>query len=295
MKPLFFLLAIGSVAAAQELDCDVTVNMEKLPSATRSYLNNFEAEIERYLNNTRFTDEDLSGERIKCSMNIFFESSLGDNRYTARVFVGSLRPVYVRDEKTSKTTPILRILDERWEFLYVPSQPIVHDEFRFDPLADFLDFYAYLIIGCDVETYTELSGTRIFQKALNIANQGAGSTFSKDWQPGQTYSRFSIVDELMNNRYQSFRTAFFSYHFDGIDLLGSETKKGLDNMLTAIETISELRRTQNPRSVLVRTFFETKYQEIAEVFLQYPDRLVYNRLSAADPAHQGTYSEFARR
>ncbi len=295
MKLLFFFILCSTVGAAQELDCDVTVNMEKLPSAARNNLISFEADVKRYLNNTQFTFEDLSGERIKCTVNIFFETVSGENRYSARAFVGSLRPVYVGNDKSTKTTPIIRVLDERWDFTYLPYQSMVHDDFRFDPLTDFLDFYAYLIIGFDLETYAELSGTRVLQKALNIANQAGSSAFSRDWQPSQTYSRSSIADELMNNRYQPFRLAFFSFHFDGIDLLATEQQKGLENMLTAIETISDLRIKQDPRSVLVRTFFEAKYQEIAEVFLRYPDRSVYNRLSIADPAHQGTYLQFSRR
>lgn len=295
MKLLFFFILCSTVGAAQELDCDVTVNMEKLPSSARNNLISFEADVKRYLNNTQFTFEDLSGERIKCTLSIFFETVSGENRYAARAFVGSLRPVYVGNDKSTKTTPILRVLDERWEFTYIPNQPMVHDDFRFDPLTDFFDFYAYLIIAFDLETYTERSGARVFQKALNIAHQAASSAFSKDWQPSQTYSRFSIADELMNNRYQPFRLAFLSFHFDGVDLLATDEQKGLENMLTAIETISDLRRKQDPRSVLVRTFFEAKYQEIAEVFLRYPDRSVYNRLSAADPAHQGTYSDFSKR
>lgn len=292
---LFLLLALFSRSIAQELQADVTVNVEKLSSSVRDYLAGFEADVERYLNNTRFTDEDLSGERIQCSFNIFFETVSGDNRYTARVFVGSLRPIYIGNERSTRSTPILRIMDERWEFTYVPNQVMLFDEFRFDPLTDFLDFYAYLIIGFDLETYTELSGSRCFQKALNIANQANSTAFSRDWQPSQTYSKFSLADEINNNKYQPFRLAFFSYHFDGVDLLATETTKGLDNILASIETISELRRKQDPRSVLIRAFFEAKYLEIAEIFQQYPDRSVYTRLIAADPSHQSTYQEYSAR
>jgi hypothetical protein len=279
---------------SQELECDVTVNLEKLPSAARDYLVDVKSDIERYMNSTRFTDEDLSGERIRVSMNIFFESMTGENRYLARVFVGSVRPVYVGDNKSGRTTPVVRVLDERWEFGYVPNQPMVHDPFRFDPLTSFLDFYAFLVIGFDLETYLELSGSRSFQKAFNIANQAA-SAGSRDWQQSQTYSRFNIIDEIMNNKFQPFRLAFFSYHFEGTDLLGTQNMVGLNNMLAAIEAISDLRQKQDPRSVLIRAFFEAKYQEIAEMFLQYPDRTVYNRLSAADPAHQSTYQEYSTR
>jgi hypothetical protein len=96
-------------------------------------------------------------------------------------------------------------------------------------------------------------------------------------------------------KFQQFREAFNAYHFDGLDLLTTDTKKGLDNMLKAIESIADMRQKQNPRSISVRTFFDSKYLEIAESFLQWPDRSVYDRLIVADPGHQGTYDTYRRR
>ncbi len=285
-----------SPVLSQELNCDVTINIEQIPSASRDYLRDFEQLVEEYLNSYRWTNEDLGGERIQCTMNIFFLNAGSENRYTAQVFVGSTRPEYQGEERTERETIILRLLDERWEFEFSPNRPLYHDDFQFDPLADFLDFYAYLIIGFDLETYMELSGSPYFQKALNICNQAAGTPFSQDWQAQSVnYSRFSMVDELTNLMYQPFRVAFHKYHFDGIDLLATDPVKGLNAMLAAVQGIADVRQKQNPRSLLVKVFFDTKYQEIAESFLRYPDRAVYRRLSEADPNHQTTYQEYSLR
>lgn len=281
---------------SQELNCDVTINVEQIPSAARDYLRDFERVVEDYLNTHRWTTEEFDGEKIDCSMNIFFLNASSDNRYTAQVFIGSSRPVYHGNDKTNRETIILRILDERWEFDFAPNRPIYHDDFQFDPLADFLDFYAYIIIGFDLDTYVELSGGPYFQKALNIVNQAASHPLGRDWQTQSVnYSRFSFIDELTNLGYEPFRLAFHKYHFGGMDLLSTDPLKGFAAMIDAIEAVAEVRQRQNPRSVLVRTFFDTKFQEIAETFLQHPDRSVYGRLSAADPNHQNTYQEYSRR
>jgi len=293
---LFCIVFLGSTSAlSQELHCDVTINIEQIPSASRDYLRDFEQRVEEYLNTYRWTNEDLGGERIECTMNIFFLTA-GDDRYSAQAFIGSARPVYHGEDKTERETIILRLLDERWEFDFSPNKPLYHDDFQFDPLADFLDFYAYLIIGFDLETYTEFSGAPYFQKALNICNQAAGTSVSQDWQAQSVnYSRFSMADELTNLMYQPLRNAFHKYHFDGMDLLSTDPVKGLNAMLSAIQAIADVRQKQNPRSLLVKVFFDTKYQEIAEAFLRYPDRSVYRRLSEADPNHQTTYQEFSLR
>jgi len=298
VSALVAALVLGGTArlTAQELQCDVTIDVDKLPSSARDNLRDFEASVEQYMNTYIWTDEDMGGEKIPCAIQIQFISSTSDYRFSAQAFVGSRRPVYVGNDVSERETIILRLLDERWEFEYTPNRPLYHDEFQFDPIADFLDYYAYLIIGFDFETYTEFSGMPLFQKALNICNQASSSGFSKGWgQQSGVFSRFGFVDELMDLKNQSFRTAFFQYHFDGIDLLATEPVKGLNAMLEAIQTIAQIREKQNPRSILVKTFFDTKYMEIAELFLRYPDRSVYSKLATADPSHTLTYQEYSLR
>ncbi len=277
---------------SQELDCKVTINIESIQSSQRDYLRNFTSDIERYLNNTRFTIEDLNGEKISCNMEIFFKSGTSDNRYQVQIVIASQRPVYIKDEISNRTTPVLRIADNNWEFTYMPNQPMHHDEMIFEPLTGFLDFYAYLIIGYDLETYIPMSGNLCFQKALNIVRLAANSSASADWkQSSASYSKFGISDELTNMKYDSFRSALNNYHYDGIDLLATEQKKAQDNILNALESINDVQNRQNRTSIIVKQFFDAKFREIAEVFQTYPDRSVYDRLSNYDEEHRSTYQE----
>ena len=284
------ILLLNCGLLAQELNCEITVNTDNISSALRDNLRTFEADIRKYLNNNRYTDEDLGGEKIDCSMTVFFLTGSADYRYAAQVIVVSQRPVYNGNDKSGKNTQVMRILDEKWEFTYIPNQPMNKDDYRFDPLTSFLDFYAYLIISFDLETYTVLSGARYLQKALNLCNAASASAYTSGWQSATSgsYSRFTIVDELTNMKYQQFREAFYSYHFDGLDLLSTEPKKGMDNILKAIESIADLRQKQNPRSILVRTFFDSKYLEIADVFLTWPDRGIYDRLNVRSGLEGGS-------
>jgi hypothetical protein len=281
---------------AQELNCDVTIDVEKIPSAQRDNLRGFEEQLEQYLNGYRWTNEDFGDEKIQCALTVNFQSATSDYRYSAQVFVGIRRPMYVGNDLSGRETLILRILDERWDFIYSPNRPIYHDEFQFDAIADFLDFYAYIIIGFDLDTYVELSGAPYFQKAVNLCSQAMTSAFSSGWtaQSG-SYTRFGFADEVANVRYENFRLAFHKYHFDGVDLLATEPLNGLNNMVSAIESIGELRQRVDPRSLLVRTFFDTKYAEIAESFLRFPDRAVFARIATADPVHSSTYQEYSLR
>lgn len=296
MKPMFTLFAsvlfcIPIALLGQELDCKVTINTESIASAQRDYLRNFATDVEKYLNETKFTNEDLSGEKIQCSVDIFFKTVSGNNSYLAQVFIGSQRPIYNGNEKTNRVTAVLRIMDASWQFMYTPNQRMIHDDFSFDPFTDFLDFYAYLIIGFDLETYEPMSGSQCFKKALNTVQLAQNSAQGTDWQPSSSaYNRFGIVDELNNIKFAVFRTAFNNYHFDGIDLLAADHLKALNNMLKAIESINDIRHS-NPTSVLIKQFFDAKNEEIAESFQSFPDRGVYDILSTCDEEHRRTYQE----
>ncbi|MBN1397813.1 MAG: DUF4835 family protein [Bacteroidetes bacterium] len=298
MKRIFFLaLALISILPAslfsQELNCKVAVNnIESIQSPQRDYLRNFANDVERYMNSTRFTNEDLDGEKIDCNIEITIISGSSSNRYKAKTFIASQRPVYIGDDLSDRTTPILRINDDSWDFTYMPNQRMNHDEMIFDPLTGFLDFYAYLIIGYDLETYLPMSGNNCFQKAINVVRIAANSSESNDWkQSSASYSKFGISDELNNMKYDSFRSSFNNYHFDGIDLLTSEQIKAQDNILNALESINEIQVRQGRGSVVIKQFFDAKSREIAEVFRNYPDRGIYDKLSTFDEEHRRIYQE----
>jgi hypothetical protein len=292
LSVILLFLSTASVIP-QELNCKVSINTESIQSAQRDYLRNFASDIERYMNNTRFTNEDLDGERIQCNLDIVLTTASSDNRFTAQVVVASQRPIYIGDDISDRSTPVLRVLDNNWQFNYMPNQRMNHDEMVFDPLTSFLDFYAYLAIGLDLETYVPMSGSACFQKANKIVQLASSSSYAKDWQQtSASYSKFGIIDELTNMKYNSFRTSFNNYYYDGVDLFTTQKQTALANMLKAIESINELRQRYNPTSVIVKQFFDAKFREIAESFYNYSDRNVYEALSNYDQEHRSTYQEW---
>jgi hypothetical protein len=298
LRPVFFVLALAiGHTNAQELRCDVTVNTEALPSSVRDLLRDFEQDVERYVNGTRYSDEDFMGDQIACTFEIFLKSSPAENRYLAQVFIGSQRTVYANNEPSARTTSVLRIMDEKWEFIYVPGQRMRYDEFSSDPLTDFLDFYAYLIIGMDLESYETGSGNPSFRKALNICNAASSLQIGAgEYQfVAGAYSRFGMAEELTNPRYAPIREAMNMYHMDGLDELATNELSGLEAMLKAISTIDRVRQVQNPTSVLVKQFFNAKNREIADAFQNYPDPSVYTRLGEYDPEHLTVYRDRAPR
>jgi hypothetical protein len=279
--------ALASAAVAQMVDCSITVNYESVATTHKELLNTFASDINEYVNRHNWGGGNAE-ERISCTMNIFISSAIGDNRYSAQVFIGSQRPIFDSEQSTA----VVRLFDETWEFTYIKNRPIDHNVYSFSDLASFLDFYMFLVMGYDFDTYELLGGTPFFQKAADIASLGRSSG-QRGWQATTgTYSRVQLVEELLNPKFEPLRAASWRYHFAGLDSLSAGRSSAYENVLGALKTIGELRTRIDPRNLSVRVFFEAKYLEVASLFQDYPDREVYVTLTRIDPAHQKTYEEY---
>jgi hypothetical protein len=280
-------LLCSTGAPAQEVDCTVQVNYDAVPTTNRDLLVNLESDIRGYVNNYNWGVGE-PGEKVKCTLNIFVQSVTGENKYNAQVFVGSMRPRYNSDQSSA----VARIFDEAWEFTYIKDRPLNKNPNIFSDLASFLDFYMFLIMGYDFDTYDRLGGTPLFQKAADIARLGRSSG-SKSWQTSTTsYSRAQLIDELLNPKFEPVRIASWQYHFNGLDSLSVSPGRGFANMIGALEMIDRARRSVDPRNLVIRCWFDAKYLELAQVFQEYPDPSIYQRLDQIDPGNQKTYDQY---
>ena len=175
MKKLILIICfLPTIPIAQELNCRVDVNYENLPIENRELLFDFANVVEKYMNSTRFTKEDRDDSKIDCSLNIFFTSSKGKVNYSAQVVIVSHRAM----DKSRRNSPILVINDDKWSFVYEEKQALYSGQNTYESITSFLEFYALLIIGFDMDTWEEFGGTTYFRRAQDIANLGAKSKYS---------------------------------------------------------------------------------------------------------------------
>ncbi|HEX2865620.1 MAG TPA: DUF4835 family protein [Ignavibacteriales bacterium] len=291
MKYLLLLLLLPACLFAQELDAIVKVNTEKLPTINKDLLSSFAQEIQDYLNNNRFTGDAWEGDRIKCSFNIFFDNATDETHYSAQVSVTSLRPIY----KSNKSSLMLNVLDNQWNFVYERGQSMYFNQSVFDPLTSFLNFYAYLIIGLDADSYNMLGGSQLFSQAYNIALLGANSKQPAGWEKSTSpYNRRGLIEDLLNEKYRTFREDYFNYHYNGLDIYNlspQDKQKAQENIAKLIRDLDVLRQKQDIRGILMKVFFDTKSAEIVNYMKDYPDKTIFATLKRIDPAHISKYDE----
>jgi hypothetical protein len=286
MKKLFVLiLLLPVIYSAQELDAKVTINNEKLLAVYKDKLANFAMDLENYLNSTRFTGQNWEFDRIRCTFNIFFSAAANENSYSAQVSITSLRPV----EGSTSPSLMLNVVDNNWEFIYEPGQSMYFIQ-DYDALTDFLDFYAFVIIGFNEDSYAELGGAEYFNQAYNIAILGASTPGSSGWdKASSSYNRRGLIDDILNEKYRTFREDYFDYHYNGLDIFTSKRDESQKNIIKLIKNLEALKTKVDIYGTLIKTFFDAKSGEIVTYLKDYPDKSIFKSLKKVDPPHTAKY------
>ncbi|MHC1737499.1 MAG: DUF4835 family protein [Ignavibacteriaceae bacterium] len=284
---LLFIFAVLSSTRGQELDATVKVSLEKLPEMNREFLVNFEQLVSDYLNQTRFSGSDWAPPKIKCTFNIYFQSASDEMNYTAQILVGSEREINKRDKKSR----MLTILDNSWSFIYERNQPVVYNPMQFNSLASMLDYYAYVIIGMEMDSWLKLGGTPFFSKAFDIVNLAASSRYSSGWERGGgSFNRRDLVEDILAEKYRPMREGVYDLYYYGLDVQFKDVTRGKNKLADFVMMMDGLRGKIDARSVFVKSFFDAKYGEILDNLKDHPkwSELV-KILRVVDPPHAGKY------
>ncbi len=289
---LFSIFFLSFQAYSQEIEPLVDVNMERLDFEQRRYVTNLKYDLENYLKTERFTGNDWEGPRIPVEMSIYFtgySGTSGKNMYSAQLIITSKRNIPGTEGGTSIA---LKFLEKNWVFEYSTGAALSFNPTRFNDFTSLIDYYMFIIIGYDMDTYGELEGSPMYEKARQIVQ--LGSSLGKDgfevrYTPGEL-THYSLINEITDPRYEDFRRLIFSYFVDGIDVLPYDKAQGMKNLENTIAEMAEFKSKKlSGPSVFLQIFFEAKAQELAQIFKSYPNRQVLSNLIYLDPTNTMLY------
>ncbi len=275
-------------ARAQEIDASVSVNTDKLSTSAQNELAGFGDELERYLNTTQFTTSEWEGPKVKMNFNVIFTGESPDGVYSAQLVVGSQRDIYESEDKS----PMMKLLDDSWSFRYARNQPFYQETASYDELTGLVDFYVYVALGLDLDSYDFQGGAPMYDRARQIANRATIRNDIPGWSTdvqGGKYSRYGLITELTNLRYLPIRRFIYDYHYNGLDLLSKDRAAALDSMSTYVgHLVVAIDHLVEP-STLVRMLAEAKNVEFATEFRGYDDPQIWRALMYIDPGHASKY------
>nr|WP_298660609.1 DUF4835 family protein [uncultured Flavobacterium sp.] len=264
MKFRLFLICLFLVciSQAQELRCTATLNYDKVTNVNPQIFKTLEKQISYFLNNTKFTEKEFkNNERINCAF-FFIINSFDSNNFNATLQVNSSRPVY----NATYTTPVLNLNDKDVQFKYVEFENFIYDQNAFTSnLVSILSFYAHVIIGADADTFASKGGTEAYEKALTVSNMAQSSGYAGWVQTGKNPTRYNLISDLMSPTFDPYRETMYAYHIKGLDIMAGNVKAGKLGISSAIDTLLQLHKVR-PNSLLARTFFDAKTDEIVTIF-----------------------------
>lgn len=291
MKHLFtlFLMGFSSAVFSQELNCRVIVNAQQIQTTERAIFTEMETEFASFLNTRKWTnDEFTQDEVINCNIVITLTDMPRIGVFNASVQVLSSRPVY----GTSYETVVMNFADRDWDFEYVQSQPLNFNENTFlNNLTSMLAYYAYMIIGYDYDTFSELGGEPYYNLAFQIVNNAQQSNFSGWQQFNSVRNRYWLIENIQNPQLEPVRKAMYLFHRQGLDIMAENKEEAEKNILKALSDIQRANRAR-PRSILTISFMDAKANEIQQIFSESSlatRRQAYNLLNNIDPARSDEY------
>lgn len=264
---LLLMMLVPGTVQAQELKANITLNTEKIQGTNTEVFDVLKSSLDEFINNTSWTEYEYEEhERIACNFSFVVESYAEDGSFECTLMVQSLRPIY----GSSYSTPVFKYQDNDVKFKYMAYDRLEYKEDNLDNnLTAIIAFYAYLIIGLDMDTMGELGGTEFLNKAQNIAS-GAQSLGGTGWQSStSTRNRFTIIDDYMNTALISVRQMMYSYHRKGFDIMFREADKGRAEIAASLEMLQSGYQ-ERPLSYFPKLFTEYKQEELINIFSQGP-------------------------
>lgn len=285
------LLAIG--LEAQELNCTVTINSDKIEGSNKSVFETLRQTITEYMNNNRWTNMTFAeSEKIECSMMIIV-NSVSDNLYNCEMQLQSKRPVY----NTTYTTPLLNFKDNNFIFTYQEYDRIEYQQNTFTTnLTAMLAYYVYLIIGHDCDSYQRLGGTPYFQACEDIVSacQSASldATELKGWKAfDSNRNRYALINNLMDEAFKKYREYYYTYHRLGLDMMTANVANARATIAEGLPVLRDANRAR-PATYIINTFLDAKADELTNIFSKATDKekkAAYEILMDIDPTRQATY------
>ncbi len=282
------LFCVPSPSAAQEFDCAVSVNYSTLTGSDFGFLDDLELNIEEYLNDRSWTEDTFrEDERIDCTMELTVLESVTLTTFNARLVVAIRRPIY----NTMQHSTVVQFSDESWQFQYAQGQPLVFNIEQYDPLASVIDFYAYMMLGYDYDTFSEFGGAPHFETARRVAERAQSSSHPGWAALGNTLNpgRTELIGQVLDPRMRPLRKAYFDYHFGGLDRFLANPDAARNAMLQVLADLDALYEDISRQHVL-DLFFLAKYTELAAVFEGWQEsNQAYDYLTLLDPSHTSVY------
>lgn len=263
MLALVAFVATG--ARAQELQAKININHSKVGVTDKSVFENLQQTLEQFVNERQWTELQFEkNERIACVFNITV------NKYdkTANLFectatIQANRPVW----GAQYTSTLYNNKDADFNFEFAQFDQLnYNDETVDNQLTALMAYYAYLIIGLNLDSFSPMGGTDILQRCMNLVNNAQNLNFT-GWKAFEnSRNRFALINDYLDEGMKPFRQLQYDYYRKGLDEMATNVERGRTNITTALQETLKKAHDDKPLSLLPQIWTDYKRDELANIY-----------------------------
>ena len=251
-------------SSAQELNVKINFNTQQIQQTDKSVFENLEQTLTQSMNERQWTElQYQQNERINCSFNITVNKYVQEtNMFECSALIQANRPVY----NSAYTTTIYNNKDADFNFIFIQFDQLQFIEENIDnQLMALMGYYAYLIIGLDLDTFSPLGGTEVLQRCMNLTNNAQHLEFS-GWKAFEnSRNRFAIINDYLYEAMKPFRQLQYDYYRKGLDEMSTNAERGRNNITEALQLLKQAHDAK-PLSLLPQIWTDYKRDELANIY-----------------------------
>jgi hypothetical protein len=246
------------------LQVKISINSSQVEGSDKSVFENLQQTLEQWMNDKQWTELQFQkNERISCSFNITVNKyDKGNNRFECTAMIQANRPVY----NSAYTSTLYNNKDGEFNFDFAQFDQLNFNEEMIDnQLTELMAYYAYLIIGLDLDSFGPLAGTEVLQRCMNLTNnaQDLGFTGWKAFEDSR--NRFALINDYLDEAMKPFRQMQYDYYRKGLDEMANNAERGRTNVSEALELLKQAHQDK-PLSLLPQIWTDYKRDELANIY-----------------------------
>ncbi len=261
---LLLLTTVASTVRAQELLAKITINHSQIQGTDASVFDNLQQTLEQFVNDRQWTALQFQkNERINCNFNITVTKyDPSTNLFTCNALIQANRPVY----NSAYTTTLYNNKDNDFNFEFAQFDQLNFDDEQIDnQLVALFAYYAYLIIGLDLDSFAPMGGEEVLQRCLYLTNNAQNLNFT-GWKAfDNDRNRFAIINDYLDGSMRPFRQLQYDYYRQGLDEMANNAERGRTNITTALENLKKAHEDK-PLSMLPQIWTDYKRDELANIY-----------------------------
>ena len=267
-KTMIIIIAVtlaSTIAEAQELNATIKINHNQIQGTDASVFENLEQTLTQFMNDKQWTNLQFQrNERIDCSFNITVTKyDIVSNTFNCKAIIQANRPVY----NAAYSTTFYKNTDNDFNFDFAQFDQLEFNEELVDnQLSALLAYYAFLIIGMDLDTFAPNGGEDVLQRCMNLANNAQNLNFT-GWKAfDDDKNRYAFINDYLDASMAPFRKLQYDYYRSGLDEMASNAERGRTNITTALEEDLKKCHENRPMSMLPQIWTDYKKDELANIY-----------------------------